>query len=338
MEPEMIGKPVRTWREVTRETFEREIVPLRQPAVMRGLVDAWPVVAASRRSPVVLVDYLAAHDSGAPLSTYVGAPEIAGKFFYRDDMRGFNFDRGSAPFRAVANMLLSDPTGQGPAIYSGAAAATNHFPTFSGGNPMGLLDEDVAPRLWIGNAVTVSTHYDLADNIACVAAGNRQFTLFPPDQVGNLYVGPLENTISGQPVSMVDPLAPDLSRFPRFAEAAAHAYSAELEPGDAIYVPTMWWHHVRSTAPFNLLVNYWWSAPNDGSAFEALIHAMLSIRNRPADERAHWRAFFDHYVFDADPDDVAHLPAHARGILGPSSPERTAMMREFLLRGLARGV
>lgn len=333
----MIGQPVRTWDSVSRDVFEQEIVPLRQPAVMRGLVDTWPVIAAGRRSARGLVDYLAKHDSGAPLSTYVGAPAIGGRFFYRDDMRGFNFDRGSAPFRAVADMLLDDASGTGPSIYSGAAVATNHFPTFAAENLMPLLDGTVAPRLWIGNAVTVSTHYDLADNIACVAAGNRRFTLFPPDQVGNLYVGPLENTISGQPVSMVDPLAPDLARYPRFAEAAAQAWSAELTPGDAIYVPTMWWHHVRSTAPFNLLVNYWWSAPNDGSAFEALIHAMLAIRNRPAEERANWRAFFDHYVFDADPGDAAHLPAHARGILGPSSPERTAMMRDFLMRGLARG-
>lgn len=332
----MIGKPVRTWGKVTKEIFQREIVPLREPAVMRGVIDAWPLTRAGRTSPVALTEYLTRHDSGAPLATYVGAPAIHGKFFYRDDMRGFNFDRGSAPFRAVANMLLSDPEGTGPSIYSGAAAATNHFPSFAADNVMPILDPDVAPRLWIGNAVTVSTHYDLADNVACVAAGNRQFTLFPPDQVANLYVGPLENTISGQPVSMVDPLAPDLDRFPRFAEAAAHAWSAELEPGDAIYVPTMWWHHVRSTTPFNLLVNYWCSAPNDGSAFEALIHAMLAIRNRPPDERAHWRAFFDHFVFDADPDDAAHLPPHARGILGPSSPERTALMREFLMRGLGR--
>lgn len=333
----MIGEPVRTWRDVTRETFEREIVPLREPAVMRGVAAAWPATAAGRRSARELSDYLAAYDTGVPLSTYVGAPDIGGRFFYRDDMRGFNFDRGKAPFRAVADMLLRDPDGQGPSIYSGAVTAGEHFSGFAGDNRMALLDPDVAPRLWIGNAVTVSTHYDLAENIACVAAGNRQFTLFPPDQVGNLYVGPLENTISGQPVSMVDPLAPDLAEFPRFAEAAAHALSAELEPGDAIYVPTMWWHHVRSTAPFNLLVNYWWSAPNDGSAFEALIHAMLSIRNRPPEERAHWRAFFDHYVFDAEAEDVAHLPAHARGVLGPSSPERTRMMREFLMRGLARG-
>jgi hypothetical protein len=307
---EKIGNPVREWRNVTKELFDAEIVPLGQPAVLRGVVDAWPANAAGRRDPKALVAYLAEHDSGAPLSTYVGAPGIGGRFFYRDDMDGFNFDRGTAPFSAVAELLLSDlDTGTGPSIYSGAASATDHFPTFAADNPMPLLAPAVTPRLWIGNAVTVSTHYDTADNIA---------------------------TISGQPVSMVDPIAPDLVRYPRFAYAAAVAQSALLGPGDAIYVPTMWWHHVRSTERFNLLVNYWWSGPNDGSAFEALIYAMLTIRNRPHAERQNWRAFFDHYVFDADPADAEHLPKNARGILGPSSPERTTLMREFLMRGLGR--
>jgi hypothetical protein len=334
---EKTGKPVREWQNVTQEMFETVIVPRGEPAVLRGLIADWPATSATRRSAHSLVDYLARHDSGTPLSTYVGAPAISGRFFYRDDMEGFNFDRGTAPFRAVANMLLGDlDAGTGPSIYSGAASAEHHFPTFANDNPMPLLDSTVTPRLWIGNAVTVSTHYDTADNIACVAAGNRRFTLFPPEQVANLYVGPLENTISGQPVSMVDPLAPDLNRFPRFALAAATAQSALLGPGDAIYVPTMWWHHVQSTERLNLLVNYWWSPPNDASAFEALIYAMLAIRNRPAVERRNWRAFFDHYVFDADQADAEHLPEHARGILGPSSPERTQLMREFLVRGLGR--
>lgn len=334
---EMIGKPVREWHDVTRQTFETEIVPMGEPAVLRGLVADWPAAIAGSGTGRELVAYLTLHDSGAPLSTYVGAPSIAGKFFYREDMNGFNFDRGTAPFRAVADMLLGDLTsGTGPSIYSGAASAVEHFPTFAANNPMPLLPPTTSPRLWIGNAVTVSTHYDTADNIACVAAGHRSFTLFPPEQVANLYVGPLENTISGQPVSMVDPLAPDLDRFPRYALAVETARSAVLAPGDAIYVPTMWWHHVRSTERFNLLVNYWWSPPNDASAFEALIYAMLAIRNRPAAERQNWRAFFDHYVFEADAADAEHLPAHARGILGSSSPERSALMREFLQRGLER--
>ncbi|HEX8555798.1 MAG TPA: cupin-like domain-containing protein, partial [Sphingomonas sp.] len=171
---------------------------------------------------------------------------------------------------------------------------------------------------------------------ACVVAGRRRFTLFPPSQVANLYVGPLEHTISGQPVSMVDLDAPDFDRFPRFADAQQSALIADLDPGDALYVPSLWWHHVKSAERFNLLVNYWWSEERDGSAFECLIHGLLAIRDLPERERESWRAFFDHFVFRPPPDAVAHLPVEACGVLGPRSPARTNLIREFLLRALTR--
>ncbi|WP_204333426.1 cupin-like domain-containing protein, partial [Proteus mirabilis] len=84
------------------------------------------------------------------------------------------------------------------------------------------------------NRTSISTHFDASDNIACVAAGRRRFTLFPPDQTANLYIGPLDHNVAGQPLSMVDMATPDFARFPRFREALAAARTAELEPGDAI--------------------------------------------------------------------------------------------------------
>ena len=71
-------------------------------------------------------------------------------------------------------------------------------------NRLELLPPELArPRIWLGNRSEVSAHFDLSDNIACVVAGRRRFTLFPPDQVANLYVGPLDHTMAGQPASMV---------------------------------------------------------------------------------------------------------------------------------------
>jgi oxalate decarboxylase/phosphoglucose isomerase-like protein (cupin superfamily) len=50
-----------------------------------------------------------------------------------------------------------------------------------------------------------------------------------------------------------------MNRFPRFQQALEAASVAGMEPGDAIFVPSMWWHHVESLASFNILVNYWWT-------------------------------------------------------------------------------
>jgi hypothetical protein len=319
-----------------RLSFEQDVAGAGRPALFKGLVSQWPAVQAAADSPRALGDYLLGHHTGRPLSTYVGAPDIGGRFFYRDDLRGFNFERGEAPLPAILKMLLTDEgAGRPPAIYSGAVGADDHFPRFAADNPLPLLPRDVMPRLWIGNETVVSTHYDVACNIACVAAGRRRFTLFPPEQVANLYVGPLENTISGQPVSMVDPRAPDLNRYPRFAEAMKAAIVVDLEPGDALFIPSLWWHHVEAFGRLNLLVNYWWSEPTDASAFETLIHGLLAIRDLPRHEREAWRAFFDHFVFDPG-EGGAHLPDHAKGILGPRSPQRADLIRGFLMKGLSR--
>jgi hypothetical protein len=134
---------------------------------------------------------------------------------------------------------------------------------------------------------------------------------------------------------MVDPFAPDLERFPRFAEAARHAEVATLEPGDAIYIPYGWWHGVESLDPVSILVNYWWTPGQPdgiGSPYEGLLHALLAFRHLPDDQRAVWREMLDYYIFGDDPS--AHLPDHAKGILGPPSPERFAQMRSAIRQAL----
>lgn len=321
---------------VDAETFAREIVPGYRPVVLRGQAARWPAVAAGKAGTPAIADYIAAFASEAPASVMVGPPEIAGRFFYRDDMAGFNFARDHAPVKLLlAKLIELEREPHPPAVYAGAAAAAEHLPGWTEANPLDLPPPDAVPRVWIGNATHVSTHYDVSSNLACVVAGRRRFTLFPPDQIANLYVGPLDVTMAGQPASMVDLAAPDLARYPRFAEALRHARTAELGPGDAIYIPSLWWHDVQASGPLNVLVNYWWGHPQV-SPFPAMIHALLAMRELPAPERAAWRRWLDHYIFDEDaPRAADHLPPHARTVLDAPSPQRTDHIRQFLLRSLS---
>jgi Cupin-like domain len=136
---------------------------------------------------------------------------------------------------------------------------------------------------------------------------------------------------------MVDPLAPDLVRFPRFEEAMKHALVAELEPGDALFIPSLWWHNVQAHDTLNVLLNYWWGIDDEAAPFPAMIHALLSIRDLPPAERETWKAWFDHYIFGKEAIGVAdHLPPHARGVLGAPSAQRTQLMRDYLVRALSR--
>ncbi|WP_193432800.1 cupin-like domain-containing protein, partial [Microbulbifer mangrovi] len=132
---------------------------------------------------------------------------------------------------------------------------------------------------------------------------------------------------------------PDFERFPRFREALASAQLAELEAGDALYIPGMWWHHVESLDTLNVLYTHWWrdSAPYLGRPTNALLHAMLGLRDLPQHQRKAWRALFDYYVFDTDAGSAEHIESAARGIQEqPLSLEKAMQLRAKLQNDLKR--
>jgi len=332
-------KPIRDYEGVDRRRFLEEIRPAGQPAVLRGLAQDWPAVQAALRSDEEIVAYLKRFRVERPVCAIVGAPEIGGRFFYTDDVLRFNFERGTTLLDPFLDKLLRDRGIASPlAMAVQSEIIPEIMPGFEIENAIDLLPMPTAPRAWIGNRIRVAPHYDLMENIGIVVAGRRRFTVFPPEQLANLYPGPIELTPAGTPVSMVDLERPDLDRFPGFAEAMTAAQGAELAPGDAIYLPFHWWHAVDSLEPVNLFVNYWWneSRAGLGNPYDALMHALYALRHLPPEQRDVWREVFDHYVFCAHGDPAAHLPAPAQGVLGPPTPERLERMRATLAQALGR--
>lgn len=310
-----------------------------RPVVLRGLVRDWPFVQAARTSFDAARAYLGRHYRDAAVVAMLGAPDIEGRFFYNDDLSGFNF----APLRVKLDAVLGELAGHyanpaPPAIYVGSTTIDTCLPGFRDDNDVDLGTRDALASIWIGNRTRIAAHYDLPDNLACVAAGRRRFTLFPPQQLENLYIGPLDLTPAGQAISLVDFRRPDLARFPKFREAMRHALVAELGPGDALFIPSMWWHHIEALEPFNVLVNYWWrqSPAFMDTPTNALMHALMSVRGLPPEQRRAWQELFRHYVFEADDATAAHIPAHARGVLGPLDDEATRLLRAQLLKRMNR--
>jgi hypothetical protein len=324
---------------VDADTFAREVSAAYQPVILRGQVSHWEAVRAGLAGVRPTAEYLVRFGGGRALEVLIGPAEIRGRLFYDDAMTGFNFTRQQVPLEGLVGELLhfAENDVQAPhALYANAATAPDHLPGWAQSNPFDLPPADAVPRLWIGNAVSVATHFDASPNLACCVAGRRRFTLFPPDQVANLYLGPLDRTLAGPPVSMPDPDAPDLDRYPRYADALAHAQVADLEPGDVLFIPAIWWHHVRSFDRLNVLVNYWWAYDTSATPFMALVHAMMSVRDLPPEQKAAWRAWYDHLVFAADADRAGeHLPAAVRGVMGPAAPDRTGRIRDYLIRMLS---
>lgn len=339
-----MGQPARVIDGIAADAIPFDaLIAANEPAILRGVARDWPIVAAGLRSAADAIARLKRFEGQRPVTGYTGPPGISGRFFYDDALAGLNFTAARVPLGAFLDRIAASAgRADAPALYIGSTDLDLYLPGFRAENdlPLGPIAAH-APlaSIWIGNRTIAAAHYDISNNIACCVAGRRRFTLFPPDQIANLYPGPLEPTPGGQVVSMVDPAAPDFARYPGYRDALAAAIVAELEPGDALIYPALWWHQVEALADFNILVNYWW---NDAPAHAdnpqtTLLHALLSLRDRPAAEKAAWRALFDHYVFGPADQAGAHLPEHARGALAsPLDPAAARRLRAQLLNRLNR--
>jgi hypothetical protein len=308
------------------------------PFVLRGLIADWPLVKAGLVSGADARAYLLKHGRDRAFTVNIGEPGAGDRLFY-DEAMGMNFRTGRAALAEIfAGIDANEGRRDAPVIYLSSIDVKDYFEGLHEANHVDLGEREPIESIWIGTPTRIAAHNDFPNNLACCAVGRRRFTLFPPDQFANLYVGPLDHTPAGRPVSMVDLRSPDFEKYPRFREALESAQVAELGPGDAIFIPSMWWHHVEATEPFNVLVNYWWrDTPRFlGQPQDALNHALLAIRDLPPEEKALWRQMFDHYVFGDPAAAAAHLPEGSRGILDPLDAESAGRIRANLLRSLSR--
>jgi hypothetical protein len=333
MTPKEIPAPEVT----TPDVFLREIAEPCRPVVIRGLVSSWPVVQEAGRSPTHFKDYLSRFGATGEVEVFVGEPRIEGKYYYGEDLQGFNFARSRMRFGDALDRIVSTSGRPGErSMYVGSLPTEHYVPGFAAENKLAILEPAIAPRIWIGHASNVSAHYDTMDNIACVVAGERRFTLFAPETIDRLYIGPIDHTMAGQPVSLAASAPSDDERYPLFRAVREQALVAELRPGDAIYIPKLWWHQVEATSPFNALVNYWWdgfSAGPDAPSI-ALLLSMITIAERPPAERQAWKAFFDHFVFRSNGHPLAHLPESQHGVLGPLKPNNYQKIRARIMQVL----
>ena len=331
--------PIRELSGLAPNVLDDALLTASEPVVLRGLASSWPMVGKARRSQQEAGAYLRRFYRGEKVLAFLGAPEMAGRYFYNEDLSGFNYAAIKAPLDKVLEELEDHKDdAHPPSVYVGSTMLDHYLPGFRAENDLDLGGRTPLASIWIGNRSRIAAHYDVPDNIAVVAAGRRRFTLFPPEQVANLYIGPLDFTPAGQAISLVDFAKPDLERFPRFPRAMQSALAAELGPGDAIFIPSMWWHHIEALDPFNALVNYWWrqSPPHMDSPASALMLAMLTVRELPHAQRRAWQELFRHYVFDSDGLEAAHIPPTARRMLAPLDEDGARALRFQLLNRLNR--
>lgn len=291
------------------------------PLILKGFGNDWPIVKAAKQSQAQAVEYLQQMDKGVAINACYLAPKHRGRIFYNEEMTGFNFETKQQTLSYVLSELLEQSVcGFPKTIYIGSTSIKQVLPDLVTETFTLPYRENSIYNFWLGNRSKVAAHFDFLQNLACCVVGKRRFTLFPPEQGKNLYCGPLDKAPGGQAISLVDFDQPDFDKFPKFNEAIKSAQVAELDVGDAILLPSMWWHHVEGLEDINLLLNHWWrnSPAYMGNPSDVLNHAILSIRDLPEAQRYAWKQLFDHYVFEHQNDNFSHIEDGGKSIL--SSP------------------
>jgi hypothetical protein len=227
----------------SRRFFYDEYVRRGRPVVVTGLVEDWP--GGRLWSPAYFRD------------TY-GETRVSVASTREDGNLLLDLEHGLH----YREMALADYVATMQEVASGG----NYVVAEIGRFPARFREEIVEPvycrgarwrrsKLWFGSKGTVTqTHRGAPENLYSVVRGHKRFVMYPPSQTRCVYPYSLLSRLPN--FSPVDPDRPDYGRYPRFREA--QPWVADLRDGDTLFIPSLWWHHVR-TVESSIAVNFWWS-------------------------------------------------------------------------------
>ncbi len=329
----------RHWSELNAEAWSELLASRTQPLLIKGMIDDWPILNVAKQSIASQLDFLKSSAAASLIFKSEAPPTSQGRFFYTEDFKDLNFSQTAVPlpeFLAQLSTRIDFPENEKTFCYMASTSLGYCFPTLSETHILPLTLSSPIVSAWLGSQSIAATHFDVPDNLACNALGRRTFTLFPPDQINNLYIGPMHLTPAGQQVSLVNVAEPDLEQFPKFSEAIANGYQVTLEPGETLFIPSLWWHNVQAHEDVNLLINFWWrNTPAFlGQPMDALKHALLNIKPLPTEQRKHWQSIFNYFVFNDDPTTHDHIPVEARSYLEALDENSARQLRAELIKAL----
>ena len=254
--------------------FERDYLVPRRPVVVTGVVSEWP--ALRRWTDAYLLDKLGSARCALSLPT---------QGLFCDVERG-RVEHRYGPYAGVARRLLSDEPADRGGIYIMNQALTGPFAALGADVAWPPYVPDDVRRgaqswchLWIGPAGTLTpAHYDGAHTLFAQLRGTKRFWLIAPEHYERLYpVGIGSDMPHNSRIGDLE--RADVRRFPRLAEV--RAYEVDVAPGELLFIPTFWWHQVRSLTS-SISVNFWWRPPARTFASRPGMHVLGSAWYRGA--------------------------------------------------------
>jgi LPS sulfotransferase NodH len=216
---------------LSRAEFRDEYYAAGRPVIMSGLMTGWKALTAW--TP----EYLKAVAGDQTVEVMTGReadPNYERNARrHRTDMRFADYidlvhsGRVTNDYHLVArNAFLQHPA---------ARPLRPDFPPF----PEYLRPAAAGPQsfLWFGPAGTVTPlHHDFSNLLLAQVSGRKRIRLVPAAERSCVYPRGV--------FSEVDAEAPDLARYPAFRQATV--IDVVIQPGEVLFVPVGWWHHVRA--------------------------------------------------------------------------------------------
>ncbi len=211
------------------DEFFREYYAKNRPVILTGMIDHWPAMA--RWS----LDYFESAVGDTEIEAQTGREADPGyeiefvqhktRLPFRQFLAWLREDRSSNDFYITSNNTDSNRAAYGP-LWADIGALPGYLSATSG---LGVF-------FWIGPRGTITPfHHDLTNNLLMQIRGTKRITLVPSWETLRMansfhcfsqYTGPEA-----------------LAALP--ADQRPVSSVCTLEPGEALFIPVGWWHHVE---------------------------------------------------------------------------------------------